>query len=135
VLLFTALVTPYELGFLEIEFRASDDLFWLFVCDRIVDFCFFCDIAINFYLAFVDGRGVLIIARPKIVARYLKSWFIVDFMSAIPFDLISVVIASEDGSDLSDAGGGIARLRFLRFFRLLRALKLLRILVRLAASD
>ena len=52
--------------------------------------------------------------------RYLRGWFIIDFISVVPIDII--MLASTTGSE------GISRLKTLRMFRLFRLLKLLRIL-------
>ncbi len=63
--------------------------------------------------------GRMVHSKSKIIKSYLKSWFIIDFISVFPFELIG--FGSTDSDDLG-------KLTLLRFFRLARLLKLLRIL-------
>ncbi|NCN10685.1 MAG: cyclic nucleotide-binding domain-containing protein [Leptospira sp.] len=74
---------------------------------------FFClDILIQFRTSYID-RGV-IISNPKLVARkYLKTWFFIDFISGVPFELL-----------LNYTGMYGQLLKILRLIRLGRLLKL-----------
>jgi hypothetical protein len=62
--------------------------------------------------------------QPQICINYFRTWFCIDIVSAVPFDLIALV-----GSD-ADTGGvdKTAKLKLMRTIRLLRLLKLTRIL-------
>lgn len=75
-LVFTALVTPYEIAFLADISEAAgydalaDPLFWL---NRIVDFLFFVDMIINFFLGFFDeDEGQWVFENKRIVLRYMR---------------------------------------------------------------
>lgn len=80
--------------------------------ERSMQILFGIDVLINFNTAIIKDR--LLIQNRKIVAKsYLKSWFIVDFLSAFPFDLLSQTFYQYLG--VSDS---------LRIIRLLRAVKI-----------
>ena len=113
LLVFTALVTPYEVAFLEASLNV------LFFINRFVDLSFLFDMILNFYLGFFDDFiGKWVYDLSKIRKRYLKSWFLIDVVSIIPFDAVGVLTESEE----------VKRLKVLRIIRLLRLFKLLRIL-------
>ena len=65
-LAFTALVTPFELGFLE-GARAWADVDALFGVNRLVDLLFARDILVNFRLGFFDARKVLLLLLPLLL--------------------------------------------------------------------
>ena len=44
------------------------------------------DIVLNFFQAYLDQDFTLIDDRKEIAFHYLTSWFVVDFISVIPFD-------------------------------------------------
>ena len=116
LLLYTAVVTPFEVAFLS---GGLNDLV-LFVINRVVDVLFICDIGVNFSVGYFDeGTNKWIFARDKIVRRYAHGWFIIDFLSCLPFDFIGLL--DPNNSDVD-------QLKLLRFVRLFRLIKLLRIL-------
>ena len=84
---YTAFVTPFEVSFLDDD-TAGDGLF---VCNRIIDTIFISDIILVFFLPFrapVSKGGVWVYSSKKIAKNYLKGWFLLDFISSFPFDLI-----------------------------------------------
>ena len=114
LLLFTAVVTPVEVAFLETSMWSI--MFWI---NRSVDVLFVIDIFLNFFVAIIDPEdGQLIFHHPTIIKTYLRGWFTIDVISITPFDLISLIY--KDGS--------VGKLKILRVLRLLRLMKLLRIL-------
>ena len=109
---FTAVVTPFEVAFLDTDWKTA--LFWV---NRLVDFLFICDLVMNFNLAYLDEHSnTYITDRSMITQRYLKGFFIIDLISVLPFDSLGLIL-----------GDDVARLKILRVVRLLRLLKLLRI--------
>ena len=114
LLLFTAVVTPVEVAFLETSLWSI--MFWI---NRSVDALFVIDIFLNFFVAIVDPEdGQLIFHHPTIIKTYLRGWFTIDVISITPFDLISLIFKD----------GAVGKLKILRVLRLLRLMKLLRIL-------
>ena len=116
-LLWTAVVTPAEVAFSRPSLNA------LFVLNRIIDLFFITDLFINFFLAIPEAKtGHIIYDRKYIAMAYLRSWFIIDFLSVIPTDLITILV--EDAYP----NANIQNLTVLRALRLFRLAKLLRIL-------
>jgi len=119
-LLFTATVTPYEVGFLQPvdpSERATDGLF---LCNRVVDVVFVVDMLLQFVVAYQvkDARtGVRWVLDGHLIAcHYLFSrWFLLDAFSI-----------STSAFDIFDAGGS-SDLFVLRALRALRLIKLVRL--------
>ena len=102
-LLFTATVTPFEVGIMEpstLSQMAVDPLAWI---NRVVDCIFLTDIVLNCFLSYQElgeHGGAWIHDNQKIFLRYLRSYFFLDLLTALPMDVI-VQGAIEMGS-----GGG-----------------------------
>lgn len=103
---------PYRIGF-GIGFSMS----W-YVIDIITECSFFVDMVLSFLTAYEQSDFSLHTAHSNIAKKYLKSWFIVDFFSTVPFYRLGV---GPSGAFLLRA------LRALKVFRLFRVLKLLRL--------
>jgi hypothetical protein len=117
-LLFTAVVTPFEVAFLEPAFNA------LFGINRVVDVTFIVDMFITFMTPFVDPvLGIWVLSHLLIARNYLRFWFWIDFVSIIPFDLIALLIQDNNIK-------GIRLVRLLRLLKLFRIFRLSRILQR-----
>ncbi|TPX69675.1 hypothetical protein SpCBS45565_g02243 [Spizellomyces sp. 'palustris'] len=117
LLIFTASVTPFETAFI-----ASDNsINIMFLINRLVDLVFFIDMFVQIRTPYRDSQtGRLVRDGKSILLRYMKSWFLIDLVSVIPFELLNM-----------GQGGGkknLSQLRLLRFLRLARLLKLLRVL-------
>jgi hypothetical protein len=91
------------------------------VIDRMVDVFFIFDIALNFRTAYHKPDGTFEVDYIKIRNRYLVSWFPVDLIASIPFDIF-----------LSDSAG--ASLALAKMPRLLRSFRLLKMLDKLTAA-
>ena len=71
----------------------------LILVNRCVDLCFFTDIIINFCLAYeMEDEGLWIVDHRMIAHRYLKSWFLIDVVSTVPFDALASTGATDDPS-------------------------------------
>ena len=46
------------------------------------------DIVLNFRTTFVNKKGEVVTGSRRIAKQYLFSWFVIDFIAAIPFDLL-----------------------------------------------
>jgi len=114
-LLFTAIVTPVEVGFTR-QLGGDPEQWAIWWLNRLVDVVFIKDIVVQFFLPYQDETrgGMVIRSRVLIAKRYLKGWFWIDFVSVIPFDLIPV-----------DA---LNKLKAVRLVKLLKLLKLGRVL-------
>jgi len=79
-----------------------------------IDFIFFIDIILNFFMGYYDSNEELVDSRPKIIKSYLKTWFIIDIVSIFP---ISMILNTASYSSLAR----IARLP--KLYRLIRIFK------------
>lgn len=111
------LQVPYNVAF---KNKTSEDV-QLLVVDSIVDVIFFIDIGkslqthlphtflntyyiiyfasvLNFHTTFV-GPGGEVVSDPKVIrVNYLKSWFIIDLLSCLPYDVFNAFDHDEDVS-------------------------------------
>ena len=68
------------------------------MCNSIVDVIFFIDIVLNFHTTFV-GPGGEVVSDPKIIRmNYLRSWFIIDLLSCLPYDIFNAFDHTENVS-------------------------------------
>jgi len=82
LVIYVAVSTPYVAAFLSVE--QSDPLIFF---DLAVDVMFMADMIINFRTSFVRN-GELIVDAKLIAVNYLRGWFLIDAVSAIPFDFV-----------------------------------------------
>jgi hypothetical protein len=100
------------------------------IFENIIDALFGIDIVLNFFCGFVDRSGNIEWRFSKIALRYLKTWFLLDLVSTLPFDNIALFIVSveDDGNDFFHSLlKGTKVLKILRLIRLLRLLRLMKI--------
>ena len=114
-LAFVALVTPLQVGLLEIRW---DALFFITWC---VDLIFMIDMVLQFVTMYpkTTARGLELEFRPcKIAKHYIMTWFFLDFLTLIPLDTIGLLSGADRLKDL----------RSIKVIRVLRLLKLMRLL-------
>jgi potassium voltage-gated channel Eag-related subfamily H protein 7 len=129
MLAWVSLVSTFEIGFLGSDWAASKDReFWfLFVANRVVDVFFIVDLLFSSVTGYYDENvGIWVNDNWGIAVHYLRSWFFIDFISCIPFDMINML--SEANADAGAAQGSVSNLKVMRLLRLLRIAKLLRLL-------
>jgi len=115
-LLFTALVTPYEIGFLGSD---STRINALFVIGSFVNFVFLIDVGLQFFLHYEKSTeyGTIMETNHWIIVRnYLRGHFFMDLVSSVPWGVVEYLFL-----------GGSGNLSILRLLRLLRLVKLLRV--------
>ena len=116
VTLFAALEVPLHLS---LKYHPPH---WIQVINLIYPFLFTIDIIVAFFTTItVDGQEVT--SKKTIAIKYLRSWFIVDLIAAIPFDLIF-----SEGY-LSEASNAARSLRLFspRYIQILLLVRMLRI--------
>ena len=95
--IYTAIEIPFDVAFVNSrQTKAKTSRFGdlvalspIAIANFIVDLLFIIDIPINFRSAVVDKNTEEVISEPKKIAiLYLKSWFWVDFVAAIPFEFL-----------------------------------------------
>ncbi|XP_076634025.1 potassium voltage-gated channel protein ether a go-go isoform X3 [Colletes latitarsis] len=113
---YTAIMVPYNVAF---KNKTSEDVS-LLVVDSIVDVIFFIDIVLNFHTTFV-GPGGEVVSDPKVIRmNYLKSWFIIDLFSCLPYDVFNAFDHDEDG--IGSLFSALKVVRLLRLGRVVRKL-------------
>jgi len=124
-LVFTALVTPFEVAFLP----SAETMDVLFITNRIVDIIFCIDVLINFCLMYQHSSTIGISAdskwehrQLKICKRYLTSWFLLDVGSLVPsvFDILPFLMPGQN----TDYGP----VKVVRVIKILKLVKLVRLL-------
>ncbi|OQR94171.1 cyclic nucleotide-binding protein [Achlya hypogyna] len=91
--------------------------------DNAVDVCFGIDIARNFLMGFYDEQDLLVLDHARIAKLYLRTWFVLDFMSTFPLEgtvrvLFPGLLANTDS---------LSSIQLLRVLRVTRILKLARL--------
>jgi len=82
---YTAVMVPYNVAF----HNKTRDSPAILVIDSVVDVVFFVDILINFHTTFVGPAGE-VISDPRVIRlNYLKTWFVIDLLSCLPYDLVN----------------------------------------------
>jgi hypothetical protein len=123
-LLFTAVVTPFEVAFLETEINV------LFIVNRLIDLIFIFDMVKEFHLMYYHENGFLIKSHRMIRRRYLRSWFAIDLVTIIPYDLAKYIVEGKKLKTVSSRCHTldlpillffpVPQVRIVRLFRLLK---------------
>jgi len=133
-LLLAATVTPFEVTYLQ----SGPCVTTLFIVNRIVDGLFVMDILFTFNLIETDPMsGRLLVTRAKIARRYIRTWFMIDFVSVLPFWVMNWVLAPADFDcqtvlsavvELGDAeaSGAVVALRMIRLVRMIKLARILK---------
>ncbi|CAJ1449393.1 unnamed protein product, partial [Effrenium voratum] len=111
LLIFVAVLTPFEAGFLE-----GEPLSFIGAFNIVTNVFFLMDMVMQFFIAFpIETRyGPRWVQQKRLIAiRYLQGWFLIDLASTAPLDYLS-------------PGSGLGLLRTIRMLRLLKLLRLAR---------
>ncbi|KAE8636375.1 hypothetical protein XENTR_v10002962 [Xenopus tropicalis] len=93
------------------------------------DTVFLFDLFMNFRTGIVIEDNSEIILDPKVIKmNYLKSWFVVDFISSIPVDYIFLIVEKGMDSEVYKTARALRIVRFTKILSLLRLLRLSRLI-------
>uniref|UniRef100_A0A671UVR5 Potassium voltage-gated channel, subfamily H (eag-related), member 5a n=1 Tax=Sparus aurata TaxID=8175 RepID=A0A671UVR5_SPAAU len=112
---YTAIMVPYNVSFK----TKQNNLVWL-VLDSVVDVIFLIDIVLNFHTTFVGPAGEVVSDAKLIRMNYLKTWFVIDLLSCLPYDIINAFENVDEG--LSSLFSSLKVIRLLRLGRVARKL-------------
>ena len=117
--LWVAVALPFTIGFGLVE----EDM-WSFaiIMEYGTDQLFMIDVALQFFTAYVDKWGNLHKNRRSIARRYVKGYFLIDFVAAIPFDYFLT-------------SGAVKKLAMIKGIRLLRIFKVFKFLDKFKSSN
>ncbi|XP_048510796.1 potassium voltage-gated channel subfamily H member 8 isoform X2 [Athalia rosae] len=109
---YVAIVVPYNASFVNTDRPTM-------VSDVVVEALFIIDIILNFRTTYVSRKGEVVSNSKSIALNYLKGWFLVDLVAALPFDLLyaSDVYSGEES--------GHSHIHLVKLTRLLRLARLL----------
>ncbi|WAR17132.1 KCNH7-like protein, partial [Mya arenaria] len=135
LVLYTAVFTPYQTAFLlneedatmtrnkdaatRTESPESSRANPLVIIDLIVDLMFIADILINFRTTYVHN-GEVVVDQKRIAFNYLKGWFVIDTIAALPCDLL---LFGSGTSDTMTIAGILKTARLLRLLRVVRRIE------------
>lgn len=113
--IYVAISIPFRIGF-QVELCPADTGWWV---ELTVDLLFALDIVLNFRTGIVQHDGVVDLDPKSARSKYLRSWFVIDFLSVLPVTYIALAITG------ACAGGtNIRAFKVVRLVRLLKMLKL-----------
>ncbi|XP_052237698.1 potassium voltage-gated channel subfamily H member 8-like [Dreissena polymorpha] len=107
---YTAILVPYNAAFTRAEKNQRESIY----SDVVVEVLFMFDIIFNFRTSFVNKRGQVVYEARMIAINYVKGWFLLDLLAAIPFDFLYIFNISAD-----------APVHLLKVARLIRLARLL----------
>nr|XP_004666764.2 potassium/sodium hyperpolarization-activated cyclic nucleotide-gated channel 4 [Jaculus jaculus] len=109
-------------------FKDENTTPWI-VFNVVSDTFFLIDLVLNFRTGIVVEDNTEIILDPqRIKMRYLKSWFVVDFISSIPVDYIFLIVETRIDSEVYKTARALRIVRFTKILSLLRLLRLSRLI-------
>ncbi|XP_058616083.1 potassium/sodium hyperpolarization-activated cyclic nucleotide-gated channel 2 isoform X3 [Onychostoma macrolepis] len=101
---------------------------WI-IFNVVSDTFFLMDLVLNFRTGIVYEENTEIILDPeKIKKKYLKTWFVVDFVSSIPVDYIFLIVEKGIDSEVYKTARALRIVRFTKILSLLRLLRLSRLI-------
>uniref|UniRef100_A0A8B9UWB7 Potassium voltage-gated channel subfamily H member 4 n=1 Tax=Anas zonorhyncha TaxID=75864 RepID=A0A8B9UWB7_9AVES len=96
---YVAVTVPYNVCFTGTEDSPSAARSTI-VSDIVVEMLFILDIALNFRTTYVSHSGQVVYEPRSICIHYVATWFFVDLIAALPFDLLyvfNVTVVSAEG--------------------------------------
>uniref|UniRef100_A0A8C7ZTB4 Cyclic nucleotide-binding domain-containing protein n=1 Tax=Oryzias sinensis TaxID=183150 RepID=A0A8C7ZTB4_9TELE len=101
---------------------------WI-IFNVVSDTFFLMDLVLNFRTGIIIEDNSDIILDPKTIkTKYLKTWFIVDFISSIPVDYIFLIVEKGIDSEVYKTARALRIVRFTKILSLLRLLRLSRLI-------
>jgi hypothetical protein len=76
----TCVIVPFQIGF---EWWEAPE--WIGILSTVIDYFFVVDIICNFRTAYIE-HGELFASSGKIRNHYLRTWFLPDVISVIPYE-------------------------------------------------
>ncbi|XP_056154017.1 potassium/sodium hyperpolarization-activated cyclic nucleotide-gated channel 2-like [Lampris incognitus] len=115
-------ILPWGITF----FEDQNTMPWI-TFNVISDTLFLMDLVFNFRTGILGEDSHIILEPKEIRMSYLRTWFVVDFISSIPVDYIFLIVDIESRLESSDVYRTARALRIVRFTKILSLLRLLRL--------
>ncbi|KAG9280036.1 potassium voltage-gated channel subfamily H member 8-like [Astyanax mexicanus] len=113
---YVAVTVPYNVCFIGDE----EDMRSTTVSDIAVEILFIFDIVLSFRTTYVSKSGQVIFDARQICIHYLTTWFIIDLVAALPFDLLYTFKVSVVSHRQVSVVHLLKTIRLLRLLRLLQ---------------
>jgi hypothetical protein len=113
-------VIPWRISFEQEAIFPSPPFF----LEVFIDVCFVVDMFATFVTGLYDVKGRFITDKKVIAITYLKTWFVIDFLSTFPFDRTLPLFFPQS---FESGGESVRMIKLIRIFRLVRLIKLLRV--------
>eukprot|EP00928_Gymnodinium_smaydae_P034800 TRINITY_DN24588_c0_g2_i2.p1 TRINITY_DN24588_c0_g2~~TRINITY_DN24588_c0_g2_i2.p1 ORF type:complete len:773 (+),score=122.89 TRINITY_DN24588_c0_g2_i2:40-2358(+) len=81
---YIAVSLPFMMGFGEVEALNNIDV--------VLDFWFLVDVVLNFFTTYIDREDCMVVNNRKIAMHYLQTWFLMDFISSVPWEIVTAGI-------------------------------------------
>lgn len=119
---YTAFMVPFNIAFRQRDQLPSSarGIDYVILLDSIVDVIFFADILLNFHTTFVGSVGEVVIDPQAIRKNYFKSWFLIDLLSCLPYDIFYMF--KQDDERIASLFSALKVVRLLRLGRVARKL-------------
>lgn len=83
---YIAIMVPYNVAFSR-HGKTRD----LIIVDMVIELFFILDIVVHFRTTYVNKTGRIVYDQKAIAIHYLKGWFVLDFLAALPFEALYFV--------------------------------------------
>lgn len=110
LILYGCLEIPFTIAFIKHEHMSTGQRIWDYTIDSIM----LLDCLLTFFTGYVDADDHVTMDQRKIARHYLRTWFFIDFLSALPIDEFTPVLRE------------LRMVRIVRMVRMLRIQKLVR---------
>lgn len=111
-LLYVSFTVPLRVCF-SIDMQLWSFSFWVEV---VVDLFFVCDVILNFRTSYYDANGFRENRPSRITRHYLQGWFLVDFVSCLPYGYVQYFFPL-------DADDNASQLKAIKAVRLMKITK------------
>ena len=123
ILALNVLFVPVACSF----FRELINIPWL-IFTTTSDILFAMDIVLNFWTGFITTDNHVILDLKIIRKVYIRKWLLIDIISVIPFDFLTLVIVKFDSKATTESFAHTSTaLRLLRLLKLLSMVKIFRV--------
>jgi hypothetical protein len=99
---------------------------FLYLCDSF----FFLDLVIQFFSTYLDTEKMLEVEDRKLIAqKYFKTWFLIDFVSIVPFDRFVHAVTETISNNKSNTLIRVTKIgKIYKLVRLMRLVKILKLM-------
>ncbi len=121
VIIWFAFSAPFAMAF------ALSPFGWWYAVELVFTLLTLVDIGLSFNTGFESQHNqvtVIVMSRSVVARNYLKTWFLLDLISSIPFEMLFQTATTSDSGGPGETGG---LLNLAKSLRLLRILKLVRL--------